>query len=271
MRSSVLGFNQEALINYPHGCIKIEDVLLLNYIWNAVPSPSLEHIVRDGKHYVWLNHDKIMSDLPILNISKDRLRKKLQRLVDLQLIERVTLHTNARGNKTFYGLTLNTENLLYSERSGGENNSCSTDQALEITPDTPRSGVKNNSSDNELANNKLVINNKKKKQNLYDQCFEEIKNFTDDSAIQNALEGYLRVRIKEGLTARGWKGILTNFSERVDPKNYINAIEYSTQKNYRGIFNAPEERKQPRKQFNDQINRDGRYDNENHNRTGVAF
>ena len=110
-----------------------------------------------------------------------------------------------------------------------------------------------------------------KKPNLYDQCFEEIKNFTNDSAIQNALEGYLRVRIKEGLTVRGWKGILTNFSERVDPKNYINAIEYSTQKNYRGIFNAPEERRQPRKQFNDQINRDGRYDNENHSRTEVAF
>jgi len=290
MRASILGFNQQALLDYPYGTIKMEDVLLLNYIWNAAPSPSLQHIIRDGRSYVWLKHDKILEDLPILNISADRLKRRMQRLLDLQLIEKVTVsNDNVRGTKVYYGLTINAENLLYSG-PGVENNTWSEDQVLETTPENTRPGVENNTSNNKLnLNNKLKNknNNKesalnhhslKKAPSVFDQCVKEINEFTKDPDVRNALMDYLKMRIKkQALSVNGWKGILKKFKDRVKESDYITAIHYSTKMKFLGIFN--EERKTIKSKTSDSvpayvnegIPHDGRYNNENHHQTALAF
>ena len=149
MKFSILGFNQQAVLDLSED-ITTDDLLLLNYICEAVASPSMKHLVSNDIAYVWLQHKKILEDLPILNIGEDRLKRRLKKLSDLNLIaSKQVFDEKLRGSRAFYCITELCESLRYS-RTGVENNTCSDDQVLKTTRDTARAGVKNNTSDNRL-------------------------------------------------------------------------------------------------------------------------
>lgn len=144
MKYSILGFNQEQLIN-SYENITTDDLLMLDYICNAVASPSMEHYVDGDDIYVWLLHKKILQDLPILNISESRLKYKLKALVDVGLLKVYhTCTSGVKGSKAFYCITKECENLRYVP--GIENSTRSTDQVLKTVPGQNEPGIKNNTS-----------------------------------------------------------------------------------------------------------------------------
>lgn len=190
MRYSILGFNQEKLLQYD---LSMNEVLLLNYIYEAQASPTMSHIIRDNQCYTWLSHDKIQEDLPVLNISKDRLKKLIKNIVDEGLIiSYQELNGPTHGSKAYYGITEACEDLrYYNQDRGVENN--------------PSWGVENNPSYNKLSDNK---NNKtlskdnvsgnplfatKKKPNLYEKCIALITDFTEDAVLQDYLTQFFKV------------------------------------------------------------------------------
>lgn len=155
--------------------------------------------------------------------------------------------------------------------------------------------VENPGQINTIASNTKEINNKNtlskdkvgfdlkhspkktSKSNMYNDCVNEINLFTGNEAIRQELTNYLKMRIKlKGLTLKGWQGILKNFKERVAEKDYIAAIQYSISKEYRGIFNAPDETKKFTKQddrpmYEREFIEHNRYDNEDHIKSDVTF
>lgn len=147
MKYAILNFNQQAVIDLNEN-IDMEDLLLLDYVYNAIASPSMLHIVEDDIAYVWLQHDKILQDLPILNISKDRLKRRIKKLVDIQLLKTKQIYdTGIRGSKAYYSITSRCEGLRY---TGVKNNTWSEEQVLKTTPDSAGTGVKNNTSYSKL-------------------------------------------------------------------------------------------------------------------------
>ena len=107
MRFEVFGFNQK-LVSEKYGKnVDANDLLLLDYVIDAIASPTMKHIVKDDVAYVWLSQEKILADLPILNIGVESLRKKLKHLVELNLLntEQSFASNNRGGSKTFYGVT----------------------------------------------------------------------------------------------------------------------------------------------------------------------
>ena len=116
MRYSIMGFNQEELIKIEKdNCrLDMDDILLLDYIQKALSQPSMKKIFKDGQPYVWLNHDKILEDIPILHIQKDMLRKRLSKLISLELIisETIASETN-KGTRVYYTITEKTILLQY--------------------------------------------------------------------------------------------------------------------------------------------------------------
>lgn len=132
MKVDLFGFNQEKALEYN---LTIEDLLLLDYIWDMIASPTMQHIVDNGfTPYVWLQHDRILADLPILNISNRSLINYLNKLKDLGLLTVKIIHSeNLRGSKSYYAITERCEELRYdqvqkiavSQRPGAKN--CSSD------------------------------------------------------------------------------------------------------------------------------------------------
>lgn len=113
MKSELFGFNQEKALEYN---LTIEDLLLIDYVWDMIASPTMQHIVDNGIPYVWLQHDRILADLPILNISNRSLINYLNKLKDLGLLTVKTIHSeNLRGSKSYYAITEKCEELRYDQ------------------------------------------------------------------------------------------------------------------------------------------------------------
>lgn len=215
MRNSILGFDQNMIVT-KYANLDMDDILLLDYIFNAVARPSMEHEFDENKlPYVWLYHKKIHEDLPILNISEDRLKRKITKLVDTGLIKRLTLsNKEGRGSKSYYAITKECEDLRY-KISSVENNTCSDDQVLKTTLESARPSVKNDTSNNKLSlnskldktisintnssglhNSSFSFGTKKEqpqKENLYSKCLAVINEFTDDVILQSMLEKCLQM------------------------------------------------------------------------------
>lgn len=146
MKYSILGFNQEKLLQYN---LNLNEILLLSYIYDAQASPTMNHILEDGKTYTWLNHSKIQSDLPILDADERQLKRYIKHLNDCELINSKQITVNGiRGSRAYYGITELCENLRYDY--------IGTEQGSKMSPNTPLLGVKNVPSDNLLnLDNKL--------------------------------------------------------------------------------------------------------------------
>ena len=154
MRYSVLGFNQEELLKYNLG---MNEVLLLDYIYQAIASPTLEHRIEDGLSFVWLNHTKILKDLPILNISDDRLKRLLKSLETNKLISCIKINMGkGKGSKCYYYITKECEALRY-DRSV-ENNTSNNLDVLSLTPLNSDRRVENNTPNNKLFNMDSKLN-----------------------------------------------------------------------------------------------------------------
>lgn len=124
MKYSVLGFNQIKLLDIRKNKIiddrqieiklDLSDLVLLKYIEYALASPSMQKIIRDEQSYVWLKRNKIIEDLPILNIQYSMVGKHLEKLQELNLIKTITLcNDKSQGSKTYYSLTKIYEDLIY--------------------------------------------------------------------------------------------------------------------------------------------------------------
>ena len=115
MRCSILGFNQQKLIELQTD-IKLDmtDILLMDYIQKALSQPSMLKIFENGQSYVWLNHKKILEDLPILDIKDSMLIKRLNKLINLNLISTKTVANQiGQGSRTYYTITNLFESLQY--------------------------------------------------------------------------------------------------------------------------------------------------------------
>lgn len=171
MKFDLFGFNQEKALEYN---LTVEDLLLIDYIWDMIASPTMQHIVDNGfLPYVWLQHDRILADLPILNISNRSLINHLNKLKDLGLLTVKTIHNeNLRGSKSYYAITEKCEALRY-------------DQVQNFAVNQ-RPGAKNCSSDN-ISNNNIsnISNNNIKQQELFntnkeDTYKEKIDRFVEE-------------------------------------------------------------------------------------------
>lgn len=232
MRYSILGFNQAKLLQFN---LNLSEVLLLSYIYDAQASPTMSHIIEDGKTYTWLNHSKIQSDLPILDVNERQLKYYLNHLTSYNLITaKQTTVTGIRGSRAYYGITEICESLRYDNTD--------TEQGQKIAPNTPSLGVKNCPSDNKLIlDNKLdstiskdivataptenpiqesdteslteyeqhmysddVRKKRKiekaepkttKKLSLWDKCVQDIEAYTVNEELREALKDYLKLRL----------------------------------------------------------------------------
>lgn len=259
MKYSILGFNQEEVVKLDE--VDIVDLLLLDYIYNAIASPTMLHKMDENNQpYVWLYHEKILQDLPILNIGEEALKKHIAKLKRVGLVKSLQDFTSGRkGSRSFYTITEECEKLRY---TGVKEYTSSCEQVYKNAPNEDETGVKKytsykqvNSIDSTLKNNTsskedILTENfdfgkkenkpRKTKNNLYTKCSAMIYNFTDIPALQKLLFTYLNMRLEikdKPLYANQFKGMLNKLASYSDSATLLcEIVQQSVDRGYLSFF-----------------------------------
>ena len=259
MKFDLFGFKQDKSVEYG---LNLEDLLLIDYVWDMIASPTMQHTFENGTAYVWLSHDRILSDLPILNISNRSLINRLNKLKELGLLEIKTVHNEEmRGSKSYYSITEKCEALKYDQVKNiavgprPSENFCTSDINNNNSSNINNSNISNTSSNN--INNKDIRSKKKeedflgalddekpKKKNKYEQCMDLIHDRTEDPKLIELLQTYLKMRLEmtdSPMYVNQWKGLL-NELERLahSSQEAYDIVQQSINRGYRGFFPVSE-------------------------------
>ncbi len=164
----------------------------------------------------------------------------------------------------------------------------------------PCTNNKINKINNNLSKDKLTKSDtegtnsfslgKKKKENkpsLFSQCVNLINEYTQDEQLNKALMDYLRVRLdnkdKPLYSARMWKALLDKLDREFKPSERLQVVYQSIERGYASFFPTDSNYSgsnnktakcgeiHPYGHTLEGIPHDGRYDNEDHTRSGLIF
>jgi hypothetical protein len=211
MVNYLLEFKQEELLklqtednNGKLLTINTDDVFILHYIVNAICTEKMLKIIENDTVYVWLTKEKMLEDMPILNITENRLAHIIGKLKKMGLLTTKTVaNTKIRGSKSYIAIT----DLLLS---------CMNEQSTIYNKCT---NVKNNKSNNKLLdnklnkeyNNKLLYSSKNSKSSNFNFGYNKPKSnipkslsylttMIQDNDLRSLLVEYYRKRQKEPST-----------------------------------------------------------------------
>ena len=124
---NVLGFNQEKVLEIKNvkiekrkntekeitQTLEIEDLYLLNRLFNFRGSAKTANAIIDGKVFFWINYKTLLENMPILNMTKETLMNKFKKYVDMKLIERKQIYEKdgIKGTYSYMHITEKLEDL----------------------------------------------------------------------------------------------------------------------------------------------------------------
>ena len=245
--------------------LKITDLMILQYIINACGSVGMRHKLDDANNpYVWIQHSKLLEDLPILDISEGTLKNKILALKDNDFIASIIVNNeSSRGSRTYYGITEKTMSLLY-DINDVENTTTSLQNDLvtrprhfKMTSDNilESNNILDNSNTNVLLENSPNSDSieskayskydieKPRKKNLFDKCDDASIQYTDNTELQTKLREYLTLRLEiarnegKGFYLNMWKGLLGDLDKLTQDANIaIQIVEQSIKRGWKGFY-----------------------------------
>lgn len=115
-----INFPQKKLLDLWKEGTKLDftDLALLEYIeWARGSSKMLKYYEEESnKNFVWINHNKLLDDVPFFDIKESALKKRLNRLCQVGLLEyKLFSNKGGRGTRAYYTLSEKCEDLKISE------------------------------------------------------------------------------------------------------------------------------------------------------------
>lgn len=108
MRYSVHGFSQSKAIEYE---LNNDDLLLLRWFVDFIGTNRLDFVIIGDDIYYWVVYDKLLEDLPILNVSKERIKKKhFNKLCEKGILKHK--HVKEGGSYSYYAIGDNYLSLI---------------------------------------------------------------------------------------------------------------------------------------------------------------
>ena len=125
MKYSILGFNQERVLSLTREVkdvkkdktttisIDVDDLLILSVIADISNRKSIRKVILEDGQYSWISYNVILEDLPILRIDKKQLRRRLDKLVEFELIDLKVERVNGSGTFVYIKIGKEYEALKY--------------------------------------------------------------------------------------------------------------------------------------------------------------
>ena len=189
MKYSILGFNQERVLSLTREVkdvkkdktttisIDVDDLLILSVIADISNRKSIRKIILEDGQYAWISYNVILEDLPILRIDKKQLRRRLDKLVEFELIDLKVERVNGSGTFVYIKIGKEYESLKYnideeSKYTSGQKSSEGVDKNVHgggqkcLPKDSLTKQEDNNTEDKEERDKSLS-----KKDELFEECW----------------------------------------------------------------------------------------------------
>lgn len=180
MKDSILGFNQAKVLSLVKEVkdektekittisIDVEDLLILSIIADLSNRKSIRKVILEDGQYSWISYNLILEDLPILRIDKKQLRRRLDKLVEFDLIDLKVERVNGSGTFVYIKIGQIYEELKYGkadENMGGQKSTGGMDKNVygDGQKSTPKdSSIKQVEEDNKERIDKSIPKKKAK-------------------------------------------------------------------------------------------------------------
>lgn len=128
MRYSILGFSQKMVCSLTKtikrdgkadSVLKLDmtDLLILRQLADFPNRKKTKKQIVDDKLFFWVDYKELLEELPILDIKKQALRDRLDKMVELKVLEKVVVNFDRLGSATCFRMGDNYETLLYSDNT----------------------------------------------------------------------------------------------------------------------------------------------------------
>lgn len=244
MKHTIEGFSQEYALtlkktvadkNGKEKTIKIDFTDFVILRWFVDFYPNMKKMIVDGREYAWLSHNKLMTDLPLLDISKRACIDRMQKLVAFEILDYQFIKDG--GTFSLYAFGKNYINLVASQPDTveGQDNTGVYGQ-----PYTGVCGQPYN-KDNNTIYKSINDSKKERKKTSYDDILADIQ---DDTLKELYLE-YIKMRklIKSPLTDRALK-MLIDKVERLEPfdiQRQKQMLENAIMNNWKSVYPLKDE------------------------------
>jgi hypothetical protein len=112
MKFNIFNYSQKGAISLK---LDLKDLLILD--WFQTFQPRMSKIIHENEQYYWVSYEKVLEDIPILEITTAKgLYKRLQNLCEVGILKHYTKTTNA-GSYSYYLITDMIKILISSESS----------------------------------------------------------------------------------------------------------------------------------------------------------
>ena len=189
MKDSILGFNQPKVLSLVKEVkdektekittisIDVEDLLILSIIADLSNRKSIRKVILEDGQYSWISYNLILEDLPILRIDKKQLRRRLDKLVEFDLIDLKVERVNGSGTFVYIKIGQMYEELKYGkadENMGGQKSTEGVDKKVygDGQKSTPKDSSMKQEEDNKERIDKSIP--KKKADNDVDEFVDRM-------------------------------------------------------------------------------------------------
>ena len=213
MKYTILGFNQEKAIEFG---FDVEDLLIIRWFVDFYSSSKMIKMNVGDKTYAWVNYSRVIEDIPILNMKKDTLSRRMKKICETGIMEHETLKQG--GTFSLYKLTDKYDQLISKDNKTDGTEKIPEGYGEKSQPLTDKKPEKNI---NLLNNNSIKdINTYSTKEELLHPKNEDVgKNskkesvnsviaeYTESKDLQDALHDFvdMRTKARKPLTVRAMK------------------------------------------------------------------
>ena len=226
MKYTIHGFSQQEAVKFKKIIedkngkekeIKIDCTDLLILRWFVDFYPKMMKVEIDGIQYAWLQYQAILKDLPLLDIKKQALFDRLQKMCEFGILKHKTVKVN--GTFSYYGFGDMYGTLIDTECSQIQEGEYSTNEG--VCSQTSRGAYSTNEQINPSIKNQSAKENQSNKDISAE--FETLwKMYPRKLGKPKALKAYEKAR-KKGVTFEQVKQGVENYCE------YIKATKTATE------------------------------------------
>ncbi|WP_242957631.1 conserved phage C-terminal domain-containing protein [Clostridium cochlearium] len=188
MKFTILGFKQGELI---HLGLDTIDALILRYFVDFKDSGIMVRENIEGEFYYWLKYEGIMEALPILNLKKDSIYRRLKNMAEMEVLHHKTIKEG--GVYSYYTIGNKYINLIsdYNTNPSDSNPEPYGKESVSHTDLNPEQKI-----------NPLKNNNSIKDSNIYSLVVDYLneKAGTRYRASSNKTQQFIRGRLQEDFT-----------------------------------------------------------------------
>lgn len=203
MKYTIEGFSQEYAMKLKKHIekrnkiieIKIDCTDLVILRWFVDFYPKMKKYIIDNKEYAWLTHNKLLEDLPLIDISRGAFIERMQKLVEFGVLDYKFIKNG--GTYSLYTFGENYNNLI-------ENKDGTSSNTYGVQVQT-HTGVSV-----QTDNKNIIINDKTINNNIYNEVIAYLneKAGTNYRASSKATQSHINARVKEKYTLDDFKTVI---------------------------------------------------------------